>query len=406
MSTRRVLLVWGDNARVPLHVMVVDPSPVCGKPGWNHLIGNLMADPNADWNRIPAWCLAGPLLAGTLVAAKFAALINPSHPVVLVLAVVFLGAAVFAAVHHAEVLAVKIGEPFGSILLALAITTLEVGLIISVMVSGSAGSDAVARDTVFSVVMIVLNGIVGLCLIAGAQRHYEQEFRVQGAVGILSVISTLAVIALVLPNFTKTTPGPTLAPSQLIFVGAVSLILYVFFVFIQTVRHRDDFIIDDGTSHYGITPTGRTTVISAVFLVFSLVIVIMLAKTLSPVVEGAVLKAGLPLAVVGVVIAAVVLLPEGLTALKAAKGNRLQTSLNASLGSAAASIGLTIPIVGAVSVVLGQPLTLGLGTEGMVMLLLTLFVSTLTFATGRTTMLQGAVHLVIFGVFVFLSAVP
>ncbi len=365
-----------------------------------------MADPNADWNRIPAWCLAGPALAGALVAAKSATLINPSHPAILVLAVAFLGVAVFAAVHHAEVLAVKIGEPFGSILLALAITSLEVGLIISVMLSGSAGSGAVARDTVFSVVMIVLNGIVGLCLIAGARRHYEQEFRVQGAVGILSVISTLAVIALVLPNFTKTTLGPTLAPSQLIFVGAVSLILYVFFVFIQTVRHRDDFIIDDGASHHGITPTGRTTAVSAVFLVLSLVIVIMLAKTLSPVVEGAVLKAGLPLAVVGVVIAAVVLLPEGLTALKAANGNRLQTSLNASLGSAAASIGLTIPIVGAVSVVLGQPLTLGLATEGMVLLLLTLFVSTLTFATGRTTMLQGAVHLAIFGVFVFLSAVP
>lgn len=340
------------------------------------------------------------------MAAKFAGLIYPANPIVLILAVAFLGAAVFAAVHHAEVLAVRIGEPFGSILLALAITTLEVGLIISVMMSGSAGSDAVARDTVYSVVMIVLNGIVGLCLIAGARRHYEQEFRVQGAAGILSVISTLAIIALVLPNFTKTTSGPTLAPSQLVFIGAVSLILYVFFVFIQTVRHRGDFIIDDGAAHHGAVPTQRTTIISGVFLVLSLVVVIMLAKTLSPVVEGAVQSAGLPLAVVGVVIAAVVLLPEGLTAMKAAKNNRLQTSLNASLGSAAASIGLTIPIVGAVSVMLGQPLTLGLDQQSMVLLLLTLFVSTLTFATGRTTMLQGAVHLVIFGVFVFMAAVP
>ncbi|MGL4438440.1 MAG: calcium:proton antiporter [Bosea sp. (in: a-proteobacteria)] len=365
-----------------------------------------MADPHADWNKIPVWCLAGPVLGGALVAAKLAGLIYPTNPVVLILAVAFLGAAVFAAVHHAEVLAVRIGEPFGSILLALAITTLEVGLIISVMMSGSAGSDAVARDTVFSVVMIVLNGIVGLCLIAGARRHFEQEFRVQGAAGILSVISTLAIIALVLPNFTKTTPGPTLAPSQLAFIGAVSLILYVFFVFIQTIRHRADFIMDDGTAQNGVIPTERTTMISTLFLVLSLIVVIMLAKTLSPMVEGAVVSAGLPLAVVGVVIAVVVLLPEGLTALKAAKSNRLQTSLNASLGSAAASIGLTIPIVGATSVMLGQPLTLGLSTESMVMLLLTLFVSTLTFATGRTTMLQGAVHLVIFGVFVFLSAVP
>jgi Ca2+:H+ antiporter len=365
-----------------------------------------MADPNADWNKIPAWCLAGPILGGLLVVAKFAGLIYPTNPVILILAVAFLGAAVFAAVHHAEVLAVRIGEPFGAILLALAITTLEIGLIISVMLSGSAGSDVVARDTVFSVVMIVLNGIVGLCLLAGARRHYEQEFRVQGAVGILSVISTLAIIALVLPNFTRSTPGPTLAPGQLIFIGAASLILYVFFVFIQTIRHRADFIMDDGMVHHGVVPSGRTTVISAMFLVLSLVVVIMLAKTLSPIVEGAVLKAGLPLAVVGVVIAAVVLLPEGLTAMKAANGNRLQTSLNASLGSAAASIGLTIPIAGAVSVVLGQPLTLGLSSASMVMLLLTLFVSTLTFATGRTTMLQGAVHLVIFGVFVFLAAMP
>jgi len=368
--------------------------------------GLAMADPNADWNKIPAWCLVGPVLGGLLVAAKFTGLIYPTNPVVLIAAVAFLGAAVFAAVHHAEVLAVRIGEPFGSILLALAITTLEVGLIISVMLSGSAGSDAVARDTVFSVVMIVLNGIMGLCLLVGARRHYEQEFRVQGAAGILSVISTLAVVALVLPNFTRTTPGPTLAPGQLIFIGTVSFVLYVFFVFIQTIRHRADFIMDDGKGHQGVVPGDRTTVISAVFMVLSLVVVIMLAKMLSPIVEDAVLKAGLPLAVVGVVIAAVVLLPEGLTAMKAAKGNRLQTSLNASLGSAAASIGLTIPIVGAVSVMLGQPLTLGLNSESMVILLLTLFISALTFATGRTTMLQGAVHLVIFGVFVFLAAMP
>ncbi len=365
-----------------------------------------MADLNADWNKVPAWRLALPVLGGLLVADKSAGHADPANPAILILAVILLAAAVFAAVHHAEVLAVKIGEPFGSILLALAITTLEVGLIISVMVSGLSGSDAVARDTVFSVVMIVLNGIVGLCLIAGARRHYEQEFRVQGAVGILSVISTLSIIALVLPNFTSSLPGPLLSSSQLVFVGFVSLVLYVFFVFIQTVRHRADFIIEDGLGKFTVIPSRSTTLISAFFLVASLIVVILLAKTLSPVLERAVVAAGLPLAVVGIVIAAVVLLPEGLTAMKAAKNNRLQTSLNASLGSAAASIGLTVPIVGAASVMLGQPLTLGLGPVGMLLLLLTLFVSTLTFATGRTTMLQGAVHLVIFGVFVFVSAVP
>ncbi len=355
---------------------------------------------------MPWWCWAAPLAAGLLVAAKSASLVSPTSAPVIGLAVLLLGGAVFAAVHHAEVLAVRIGEPFGSILLALAITTLEVGLIISVMASGSNGSDAVARDTVYSVVMIVLNGIVGLCLVFGSARHFEQEFRVQGAAAILSVIATLAVVSLVLPNFTRTTAGPTFAPSQLVFVGAVSLGLYALFVFVQTVRHRADFVIEYAGAGEGEKPTTRTTILSAILLVLSLGIVILLAKTLSPIVEAGVVRAGLPLAVVGVVIATLVLLPEGLTAMKAARRNRLQTSLNASLGSAAASIGLTIPIVGAASIYLDKPLTLGLGPEAMVLLILTLFVSTLTFATGRTTVLQGAVHLVIFGVFLFLAAVP
>lgn len=365
-----------------------------------------MADPDHDWNKMPWWCWAAPLAAAALVIAKFAHLLAPDSAVMINLAILFLGITVFAAVHHAEVLAVRIGEPFGSILLALAITTLEVGLIISVMASGSNGSEAVARDTVYSVVMIVLNGIVGLCLVVGAARHYEQEFRVQGAVGILSVIATLAIVSLILPNFTLTTVGPTYAPSQLIFVGAVSLGLYVLFVFVQTVRHKADFIIEYAVSGHGVKPNARSTILSTILLVISLVVVILLAKTLSPVVEAGVIRTGLPLAVVGVVIATVVLLPEGVTAMKAAKHNRLQTSLNASLGSAAASIGLTVPIVGVASVIMGQPLVLGLGAEDMVLLLLTLFVSTLTFATGRTTVLQGAVHLVIFGIFLFLTAVP
>jgi Ca2+:H+ antiporter len=191
-----------------------------------------------------------------------------------------------------------------------------------------------------------------------------------------------------------------------VFVGAVSLGLYALFVFVQTVRHRADFVIEYAGAGEGEKPTTRTTILSAILLVFSLGVVILLAKTLSPIVEAGVVRAGLPLAVVGVVIATLVLLPEGLTAMKAARRNRLQTSLNASLGSAAASIGLTIPIVGAASIYLDKPLILGLGPEDMVLLILTLFVSTLTFATGRTTVLQGAVHLVIFGVFLFLTAVP
>jgi Ca2+:H+ antiporter len=365
-----------------------------------------MSNPGQDWNTVPWWCWAAPLAAAALVGAKYALGLDTSLTPFILAAIVAVGGAVFAAVHHAEALAVKIGEPFGSILLALAITTLEVGLIISVMATGSSGAAEVARDTVFSVVMIVLNGIVGLCLLFGAGRHFEQTFRLQGAVGILSVIATLAILSLVLPNYTRTTPGPTYSSSQVLVVGAVSLLLYGLFVFVQTVRHRSDFVIDDGSDHHGEPPGPWVTTVSAVLLVVSLVVVILLAKAMSPVVESAVLAAGLPSTVVGIVIAAVVLLPEGITAIKAARKNRLQTSLNASLGSAAASIGLTIPIVGAASVALEQPLVLGLGPETTVMLLLTLFVSTLTFATGRTTVLQGAVHLVIFGVFVLLSAVP
>jgi Ca2+:H+ antiporter len=359
-----------------------------------------------DWNHLPWWCWVAPLLAAALVVAKLTHLVAPDGLVFVVLAVALLGGAVFAAVHHAEVLAVRIGEPFGSILLALAITTLEAGLIISVMASGASGSDVVARDTVFSVVMIVLNGIVGLCLVIGGARHFEQEFRVQGAAGILSVIATLAIVALVLPNFTLTTAGPVYAPSQLLFVGAVSLLLYVVFVFVQTVRHRADFVIEDGTAGHGEPPGNRSVLISSLLLIVSLVVVIFLAKSLSPLLGAAVLKANLPLSIVGVIIAIVVLLPEGLTAMKAARRNRLQTSLNASLGSALASIGLTIPIAAVASVLLGVPLVLGLDGESMVLLTLTLFIASLTLSTGRTTVLQGAVHLMIFCVFVFLSAIP
>jgi Ca2+:H+ antiporter len=357
-------------------------------------------------HRLPPWCWVAPIAGALLVLAKLTGWVNVESWPILILAVLLLGGAVFAAVHHAEILAVRIGEPFGSILLALAITTLEVGLIISVMVAGGEGAGAIVRDTVFAVVMIVLNGIVGLCLVLGALRHVQQEFRLQSASAILSVIATLAVVSLILPNFTLTTPGPTYASSQLLFCGTVSLALYVIFVFVQTFRHREDFVMDGDRHEHGARPDLAATALSAVLLVVSLGVVILLAKSLSPIVEGAVLRAELPVEVVGVVIALVVLLPEGLTALKAARANRLQTALNASLGSALASIGLTIPIVGMVSVYLGQPLTLGLDGEGMVMLALSLFISTLSFATGRTTVLQGSVHLVIFAVFLFLAAVP
>ena len=254
----------------------------------------------------------------------------------------------------------------------------------------------------------MLNGIVGLCLLVGGVRYHEQVFRVRGTASALSVLATLAVLALVLPNFTLAKLGPQYSPTQLVFVGALSVILYGVFVFVQSVRHRDYFLpetgSDDGDEHE--PPSASATAASAVMLLVSLLAVVLLAETLSESLEHAIRAAGLPPSFLGVVIAALVLLPEGVAAIKAASANRVQTSLNLAIGSAIASIGLTIPAVAGVSLYLGRELTLGLDGEGMALLLLTLFVSSLTLATGRATILQGAVHLVIFGVFLLLSAVP
>nr|WP_294529856.1 hypothetical protein [uncultured Rhodopila sp.] len=359
--------------------------------------------------RMPIWAWAAPLCAAVLVAAKLGHLVPADAVPVPSLAAVFLFATVFSAVHHAEVVAVRVGEPFGSILLAVAVTVIEVALIVSVMLSAGAGSDAVARDTVYSAVMIVLNGVVGLCLMLGGARHHEQSFQVQGAAAALGVLGVLATIALVLPNYALAQPGPFYAPVQLIIVGLTSLALYGVFVFVQTVRHLDYFQVPVGegpaeTAHR--VPSNKMTALSAMLLLLALICVVLLAKTLSPALDRAVANAGLPATVVGVVIAALVLLPEGISAIRAAHANQIQVSLNLALGSALASIGLTIPVVAVVSVALSQRLTLGLAPKEMVLLTLTLFSSTLTLATGRTTVLQGAVHLMIFAMFLLLTFVP
>lgn len=358
-------------------------------------------------DRIPLWAVMGPLVALALVLAKAAGLVPGGAAPVLGLAALFLGAAVFAAVHHAEVLALKLGEPFGSILLAIAVTVIEVALIVSILLAGGPGSDAVARDTVFSAVMIVLNGVVGLCLLLGAVRHREQNFRTDGASATLAVLGTLSVITLVLPNFTVATRGPNYAPVQLIVIGLVSLVLYGVFVFVQTIRHREYFLDQVAPGAAELRPPSQGVALaSAVLLLVSLVAVVLLAKLLSAPLEAAVAMARLPPSFVGVVIAAVVLLPEGLAATRAALANRVQGSINLALGSAVASIGLTIPTVAAVSLLIERPLTLGISTENMVVLVLTLFAATLTLGTGRTNVLHGAVHLVIFVVFLLISAVP
>lgn len=356
------------------------------------------------------WTWVMPLGALAVAVAKFAHLIDPENPAIVILATVFLLGAVFSAVHHAEVVAVKVGEPFGSILLAVAVTVIEVALIVTMMASAPGGNTALARDTVFSAVLIVLNGVIGICLLVGGARYREQTFKIEGTASSLSVLATLAAMTMVLPNFTSTKLGPQYSPTQLIFVGVSALILYCVFIFVQSIRHREYFLpskADEFDEDVDVDPPSAFIAgLSAVLLPVSLVGVVLLAKTLSPAIEAAVLGAGLPTTFIGVVIASLVLLPEGFAAVIAARGNRIQTSLNLALGSAIASIGLTIPVVAAVSLYLGQELTLGLGSEEMALLLLTLFVSSLTLASGRATILQGAVHLVIFGVFLLLAAVP
>ncbi|MES2238609.1 MAG: ionic transporter y4hA [Pseudomonadota bacterium] len=324
----------------------------------------------------------------------------------LVLAALF--SVVIAAVHHAEIIALRLGEPFGTLILALAVTAIEASLIVALMLSGGEATIALARDTVFATVMIICNGVVGLCLLLGAMRHRVVAFRVEGTTPALSVLATLATLTLVLPSFTSSTEGPTLSSSQLIFVGIISMMLYCTYIFIQTVRHRDYFLPVEGESEelHAAQPTNKAALVSFLLLVISLVSVVGLAKVLAPSIEAGVKSAGMPHAVVGIAVALMVLLPETWAAARAALLNRMQTSFNLALGSALATIGLTIPAVVVTVLMLGIPLTLGLPNKEIVLLALTLLISTMTLSRGRSTVLQGAVHLVVFAVYLFLAVVP
>lgn len=325
------------------------------------------------------------------------------------LCVLALVATVGTAVHHAEVVAHKVGEPYGTLILALAITVIEVALIVSLMLSGGPATAALARDTVFAAVMLILNGMIGLCLLAGASRHHEQRFRLHGVSAALTTLAAIAVLTLVLPNYTTSVSGPVYSYSQLVFVAVVSLFLYGAFVLVQTVRHRDYFLpahaAHDPQAHAQ-PPSTLQVALSGIWLVLSLAAVVLLAKALAPGVETLVTRSGAPKALVGIIIAAVVLMPESWAAFRAARANRLQTSLNLALGSALASIALTIPAVSLISVLFQWPLTLGLDMKSTVLLLLSLFVSSLSLGTGRTTVLQGAVHLVLLAVYIFTTIVP
>lgn len=356
----------------------------------------------------PLWVMGLPPIAALLVVLEHLSILHAYQGPLQILAVLLLVGTVFCAVHHAEVIALRVGEPMGSLVLAISVTVIEVALIISIMMAASEGGSEVARDTVYAAMMIVLTGIIGVCLLVGGIRHHEQGLQARGATGALSVLATLATLALILPKFTVTVPGPYYSQGQLLAVGAMSLALYFLFLFVQSVRHRDYFLdaatVSNG-EHTARIPT-RAVLTSLGLLLVSLVSVVLIAEGMSPSVEAAIAAAGLPVSFVGVVIASVILLPEGIAAYRAARENRLQQSLNLAIGSVLASIGLSIPAVALASVLLGKGLGLGLDDEDTALLILAIFISTLTVANGRTTVLQGGVHLVIFAAFLIMSAIP
>jgi Ca2+:H+ antiporter len=351
------------------------------------------------WVLIPAFSLL------LLVAA----IVFGVGPAVAAVCAAGLIGAVLAAVHHAEVVAHRVGEPFGTLVLALAVTVIEASLILAMMFSGGEDAAVIPRDTLYAAVMIILNGVVGLCVLLGGLKHREQVFRVEGSSGALAALIVMASMSLVLPTFTTTTPSGTYSTSQLGFVAATSAALWGIFVFVQAVRHRDYFLPASDAANpevHAAPPTAKQAAASFGLLVVCLVSVVGLAKMLSPTIERMVLDAGAPKAVIGVVIASLVLLPETGAAARAALANRLQTSMNLALGSALASIGLTIPVVAVAAIVFRLPLHLGLAPKDLVLLAVTLLVSAVTLGTGRTYLMQGAVHLVLFAAYLFLAFVP
>jgi Ca2+:H+ antiporter len=316
-------------------------------------------------------------------------------------------ATVITAVLCAEEIAHDIGEPFGTLVLTISVTIIEVALIMSITL-GEKGSPTLARDTVFSVIMIVCNGVVGLCILAGGIQYREQDFEVKGASAYLSVLFALSVLTLVLPTYTHSSPGPTLTAQQVVFVSVVTLLLYAVFLYIQTIRHTDYFTeAGAGPSDAGFWRlSGRTLWKAAGLLVASLLAVVLLSKTFAASIQSGLAYAGAPEALSGFLVALLILLPESITAFRASQMNELQRSINLALGSSLATIGLTVPAVAAITLYLGRDLVLGLNYESMVLLFLTFLVSTLTFGTGRTNILYGFVHLIIFATYVFLIFEP
>jgi Ca2+:H+ antiporter len=316
---------------------------------------------------------------------------------------VVLGSCV-SVVRHADHLAIRLGEPYGTLILTLAVTIIEVMSISAMMVHGTQ-NPALVRDTIFAVIMILLNGMVGLSLLLGAWRHREQEYNLQGANTYLGVIIPLTVLTLILPDFTRTTPGPTLSPAQEAFVAVISVGLYAVFLVVQTIRHRAYFTLgdkDDPGAHAMPSGTARHPVTHAVLLAVYMALLVFLAEQLAHPVDALIETLHAPAALGGCVVALLVVTPEAMSAVRAAAANHLQRSMNIFLGSVLATISLTVPAMLMLGRFTGARIVLGLEDASMIMLLLTLGVSLVTFSSPRTNVLQGAVHLVLFGTYVLL----
>jgi Ca2+:H+ antiporter len=357
------------------------------------------------WERRVRWQQLLPLVGLVVLGATW--LVPMTGSFAALCAVALLGAVV-SSVHHAEVVAQRVGEPFGTLVLALAVTGIEAGLLVSLIFAAGEGRELLARDTLYATVMIIGSGVLGLCVLLGAVRHHQQSFHVEGASPAFSALAALAVLVLIMPGFTVSAPGALYTTAQLVFVAICSISLWCVFVFFQTIRHRDYFLPQGGGNvpEHAPPPTTAVAVRSFALLLVSLVAVIGLAKAISPAIEAAVLAFGVPRAAIGIAVALIVLLPESAAAIRAALANRLQTSLNLALGSALATIGLTVPIVVGICIAFDLPLVLGLEPKDIVLLTLTLIVGTTGVVAGRANLMHGAVQIVIFAAFLFLALVP
>jgi Ca2+:H+ antiporter len=324
----------------------------------------------------------------------------------LVLSVVALIISVLSAVQNAEIIAHKVGEPYGSLVLAIAITIIEASIIISLMLTGGEEIAVLARDTVFAAIMIILTGMSGLTLLIGGIKFREQTFSTQGVTSLLTVLVAISVLTLILPNFTVALPGPYYSKQQLVFVSTVTLLLYGTLLFVQNFRHKDHYLSDEEIEDNTAKPGSGALILNSFLLPLNLIATVLLTESMAPDLDKFIIRIGAPISLSGILIACVILLPEGISAVKAAAKNQIHRSINLSLGSALASISLTIPAVSIFSIISGTPIALGIESEFMILFLLALFVIILSFGKGRTNILQGIVLLLLFAVYLFITIIP